>query len=253
VFDFLKKIFGRKKSNRETNSPRNYHSLESFLIYILEESPNDLMLYQKAFTHSSKSKNPIENLDRLEFLGDAVLGQVIAVQLYHHFPHVKEGDLTSYRSKLVNRKFLNQIGLKMGFKNLAIASAQGKEANSIMGDIMEALIGAIYLDKGYEKAEKFIQDFILTEVDLDTLPEEIISYKSKVIEMAAQQKKKIKFALLSETGLEHQKIFEIGCLLEGEVLARAKASSKKNAQELVAEEVYKSGILEKENHNHETI
>ena len=228
---------------------------DEFLITIKQivgTKPKDHSLYRLALRHSSsnKSKKNARNNERLEFLGDAILGAVVADHLYQTYPHKDEGFLTSMRSKIVSRSNLNTIGKKLGLEPLIISKLdKRKPAKSICGDALEALIGAVYLDQGLGNTMRFIQErVLLANLDLESLESHIISYKGQFIEWAQKERKQFEFTLLDSWGVQHNKTFKMGLYLNNELIATGRGSSKKMAEEDAAEKAFKSlehGSIEK--------
>ncbi len=213
--------------------------------------PGNLYLYKLAFRHKSVamivkdgSKNSNE---RLEFLGDAVLGSVVAELLFKKYPFKGEGFLTEMRSKIVSRVHLNQLGRKLGLDELMqydarIINYAPKSNSSLLGDAFEALIGAIYLDKGYG----FTKDFLITRiikphVDIQTLEETESNFKSRLIEWGQQNGREVTF-MMQEGGEsdQYQKIFTIDALVDGEVYGTGKDFNKKSAEKIAAEKAWES-------------
>jgi len=171
----------------------------SHLIRILGFLPGKIGLYELAFIHKSASLsdskgNPL-NYERLEYLGDAVLGVIIAEFLYRQFPDRNEGFLTKMRSKIVNGDNLSMLTQQMGLTQLLDNRIQHEQANRhILGDAFEALIGAIYLDKGYRRTRRFvIRRVIRKHVDLIELERNETNFKSQLIEWAQKNKKEVTF------------------------------------------------------------
>lgn len=205
---------------------------------------NTDLLHQAMVHRSYLNENPSFHLDhneRLEFLGDAVLELVVTDYLYLTFPKAPEGDMTNWRASLVNSKMLAFIAQKLDIDSVLYLSrgeskaAATKARQYIMTNALEALIGAIYLDRGYKTAEKFITKFILSE-----LPEVFekrldIDPKSRFQELA-QEKLKITphYQVLHEEGPDHAKKFRIGIFLGSEMVATGEGSSKQEAQEAAA-------------------
>lgn len=224
--------------------PSRFKREGDFFMFVSEVAgikPKDFSLYELAFKHSSSShlsskKLPLNN-ERLEFLGDAILGAVIADYLYHHYPEKDEGFLTSMRSKIVSRNNLNSVSKKLGIHNLVLSKLDNKKpSKSVGGDTLEALIGAIYLDKGIAEAKKFIYTRIINEhVYLEDLEHSIISHKSLFIEWAQKERRDFEFLLLNQWGKQHNMTFEMGLLLDNNIVSRAEGYSKKNAEEQAAE------------------
>ncbi len=227
------KIFRRKaiKSSLDVR-------LEGFLLSILNEKPKDLSLYRQAFSHSSVEKTVYTNGERLEFLGDAILGAVVAAELHILYPNKSEGHLSTMRSKIVSRKQLNTIGKQLKLESYIIASEQAFQSKSIVGNTLESVIGAIYLDLGWSKSYDFILNQIFPRVNLRKLVNSINSYKSYALEWAQKNKQVIEFKTISESGEDHDKTYEIALYLEKNELSSAKATSKKKAEEIAAKKAY---------------
>lgn len=212
---------------------------------ILGFYPDKISLYQQAFIHKStlidESKQSFESNERLEFLGDAILDAVISSYIYGKFPFKDEGFLTQLRSKLVRRQFLNNLADKIGLAELVVSSLD-RESKSILGDALEALIGAIYLDKGYEKAEYFILSKLLeNHVELNEVIETETDYKSRAIEWA--QKNKVKFDFqIEEVGTELSKTYLAKLFIDNELKGKGEAVSKKKAEQLASEQFFKEKI-----------
>lgn len=200
-------------------------------------TPHNLFWYKKAFAHASLQKvdehgNMINN-ERLEFLGDAILSSIVASYLFHEFPNRDEGFLTSMRSKMVSRKHLNKLGLKLKLPKLLDTNLpDGNRGKSIYGDALEALIGAIYKDRGFGKANLFVRQKLIGDLMvLNDLEQQVASYKSKLIEWAQKHRKVVSFEVVSETGEQHNLTYEISVSIDAEVLGQGMGRSKKNAEE----------------------
>jgi len=225
--------------------PHHLHDrkLARALKSITTVTPNNLDIYELALRHSSSNgkhhKNPIDN-QRLEFLGDAILGAVVADYLYQKFPKKDEGFLTNLRSKIVSRNSLNKVAVNLGIHRLLKKKLdKNKPAHSIYGDAFEALIGAIYLDRGIAFARVFIINKVIKEYWGDSkLQEHIISYKSTLIEWAQKEKVDYKFEVIKEWGKKHALNFEIGVYFDQELVASGKGTSKKRAEEIAAKVAY---------------
>ena len=215
--------------------------LKSSLKNILGFSPRNLYLYEQAFRHNSVAKEIKEGVkdsnERLEYLGDAVLSVVIAEYLFKKFPYKDEGFLTKMRSKIVSREHLNQLSLKLGLNKLLLQTNHPNiKFSSLHGDAFEALIGAIYLDKGFYSAQRFILNRILKfHVDVEKILLTEIDFKSKLIEWSQREKKSVQFCILEENGNGYDKQFVIGVSFNGEIIATGQHFSKKKAEQLSAE------------------
>ena len=225
------------------------HSDEDAELYnelkkLLNFSPKKINKYKKAFTHRSvqmTDKNGIPiNYERLEFLGDSILGSVIASYLYKKVPKGSEGYLTQMRSKIVSREHLNELGKDLGLIRFVKSNIdQTNVGDNIHGNIFEALVGAIYLDKGYDFAERFIYSKVIVPyVDIEKLEGKITSYKGLIIEWCQKQKKKYSFDTYEDSGNETIKHFSVKISIDGELVAKGRATSKKKAEEQASKRVY---------------
>ena len=218
----------------------NRSNLEKDIKSIVGFYPNDAFLFKKALIHKSavydNSSTYKESNERLEFLGDAILGAVVADYLFKKYPLKDEGFLTKMRSKIVSRSSLNELSKKIGLDRIVIARLDKKsKTDSIYGNAFEALIGAIYLDKGSRSAEKFIlKRIIYPHISLDRLENEETNFKSRIIEWAQKQKRELSFEIVSEFGEGRNKVFEACVKLEGLEMTRGKESSKKKAEQIAA-------------------
>lgn len=204
---------------------------------ILGFKPKRLQIYKKAFLHRSINRkdrhgNPV-NYERLEFLGDAMLGTIISKHLYKEVPAGDEGYLTKMRSKIVSRKHLNELGKDLGLINFVESRIPKTHfGDNIHGNVFEALVGAIYLDRGYKYCEKFIHKRVIKPyVDIEQLEGKVISYKSLVIEWCQKEKKEFKFQVYADDGKDALKHFAVKLLINDKVMAKARATSKKKAEE----------------------
>ena len=211
---------------------------------ILGFEPIELRYYQKAFTHRSTNKvdekgNPF-NYERLEFLGDAMLGSVIAAHLYNEVPSGDEGYLTKMRSKIVSREHLNELGRDFNLLQFVESKINSNQfGDNIHGNLFEAFIGAIYLDRGFTYCEKFIQNKIIKQyVDIAKLEGKVISYKSLIIEWCQKEKMSFFFDFVEDNGIEGQKYFGVKLLIDQKIIARARATSKKKAEEKASQRAY---------------
>lgn len=207
--------------------------------------PGNYSLYRLALRHKSmasdiNNKGIKNSNERLEFLGDAILGAVVAEVLFKKFPYKDEGFLTEMRSKMVNRNHLNQLSKKLGIADMidydARISNMGNKNSSLFGDAFEAVIGAIYLDKGYAFTRQFIiQRILQPHVDIDQLEQTESNFKSRLLEWAQREGKEITFELLDERTAGQSKLFTVRVLLNGEEVGVGQDFSKKNAEKNAAE------------------
>lgn len=206
---------------------------------IIGEKPSNLELYQLAFRHTSASKENNfngfkESNERLEFLGDSVLGMVIAEYLFKKYPFKDEGFLTEIRSRIVNRESLNVVARKIGLENLIQFDGHrvSHKRTSMYGDAMEALIGAIYLDKGFRFTKRFlVKNLIANYFDLDAVISNNTNYKSILLSWAQHEGKKVSFDIIEESGKHHQKEFVAQVTLDGEPVSEGRGWNKKKAEQ----------------------
>ncbi len=224
---------------------RIYFSAERTLFRSLKNIlgfyPGNIALYKQAFRHSSVAQEIREGVrdsnERLEYLGDAVLGAVVTDFLFKTFPFKDEGFLTKMRSRIVSRSSLNRLATKLGIdvmidKNVDESSGH----NSINGDAFESLIGAIYLDKGYRVAQTFIVDRIIRlHVDMDEVENKETDFKSKLIEWAQKEKKQLRFELIGENGNGNDRQYTVQVFIDGQPYGQAQHFSKKRAEQIAAE------------------
>ena len=205
--------------------------------------PGNLSLYRLAFRHKSVAQNVKKGVknsnERLEFLGDAVLGSVVAEVLFKLYPYEDEGFLTELRSKIVNRGNLNQLARKLGFEQLIQYDnrmVNSTRQGSLLGDAFEALIGAIYLDKGYDFTRSFLVNHIIkSHIDIHKLEQTETNFKSKLIEWCQRHGKDITFELIENQDGESNKLFTVQASIDGEIMGQGKEFNKKNAEKLAAE------------------
>ena len=211
---------------------------------ILGFDPINIDYYTKAFTHRSSNKldvkgNPV-NYERLEFLGDAMLSSVIAAHLFSKAPAGDEGYLTKMRSKIVSREHLNELGRDLNLaKFIESKIPLSHFGENIHGNVFEALVGAIYLDRGYTYCEKFIQSrVIIPYVDIAKLEGKVISYKSLLIEWCQKEKKQFHYDVYEDNAIDGQRFYGVKLSIGGKVIAKARATSKKKAEEKASQRAY---------------
>jgi ribonuclease III len=207
---------------------------------ILGFRPRNLSLYQLAFVHKSAShvvlKDTRMNNERLEFLGDAILDSMIAEYLFRRFPDKEEGFLTQTRSKLVNRDNLNHMAIKLGISEMIVSKMSKDNHKSVYGDALEALIGALYLDKGYERTKKIVLERIIqSDININRLLNTETDFKSRIIEWGQKNKKSINFTSFEEMD-EHTNtpIFVTHLFVVDDIIGRGSGSSKKEAEQNAA-------------------
>lgn len=211
---------------------------------IIGFKPTNLHPYKKAFTHRSLNQtdalgNAI-NYERLEFLGDAMLSAIIASHLFNEVPSGNEGYLTKMRAKVVSRKHLNELGKDLNLVELIKTNVPLSQFGvNIHGNLFEALLGAIYLDKGYKACEKFIKDTVIDPyIDIEQLENQVISYKSLLIEYCQKTKKAFDYEIYDDTGIDNMKHFAVKLRIDKKVIAKARATSKKKAEEKASKRAF---------------
>ena len=212
-------------------------SLKKSIVNILGIKPDNLIIYKAALSHRSVKESPDENNERLEYLGDAILSAVVADYLFKRYPYKGEGFLTEMRSKMVNRQQLNDIAVKMGIKKIALFNKldNALKNSHIFGNTLEAIVGAIYLDKGYKKTQTWIlKQIIIPHMFVDDLELIDINLKNKLIGWASKNNKILTFDLHEERLEGTRRIFIIKTVLDGEVLSEGKGFNKKDASQAAA-------------------
>jgi ribonuclease-3 len=235
--NIFKKIFSKSRSQEDGIF---FDSIKKVIGF----DPADLEIYKKAFTHRSinlltEDGNPV-NYERLEFLGDAMLSAVIAAFLFDKAPLGDEGYLTKMRSKIVSREHLNELGKDLELIKFVKSKVPVNHfGENIHGNVFESLIGAIYLDKGYIYCEKFIYQRVINQyVDLSRLEGKVISYKSLVIEWCQKEKRIFKYDIFEDNALDGQRFFGVKLSIDDKVIAKARATSKKKAEEKASQRAY---------------
>ena len=200
---------------------------------------NNISLLQNALAHSSYANerwhNSLMSNERLEFLGDSILGMVVAEYLFRTFPDRPEGELTRMRADMVCEKTLAGIAgrIELG-RHLLLGNGEeqggGRNRDSILADAVESVIAACFLDGGMEAARKFIQQFVLVEVPVTKLHN--TDYKTALQELVQQKKNQVlSYSLIAESGPDHDKRFEVEVKLNGKVIGVGSGSSKKRAEQ----------------------
>lgn len=235
----------RKKNRGETDQFQN------FFKNVLGFRPKNNELYELAFRHRSNSKELLNgskiNNERLEYLGDAVLSSVVADYLFHKYPLQEEGFLTEMRSKIVSRNNLNKVARKIGLSELLSFRGQQSMFKFINGDAFEALIGAIYLERGYEFTKKVVTNRIISVyMDIDTMASSDWNFKSKLIDWGQHNHRKVSFEVVNVIDCGGRKQYESRVLIDGKAYESAVDFSIKASEQLAAEKTYKH-LFESEN------
>lgn len=200
-------------------------------------TPSNLELYRLATMHSSIAKENgrgyKESNERLEYLGDAILGAAVADFLFKKFPFKPEGFLTEIRSRIVNREALNLLARKIGVANIVQFDQKNAHLQQvILGNTLEAIVGAIYLDKGYIRTKKFVIDKLINpNYDVDDLVNSDTNFKSKVIEWAQREGKDVKFEIVNVKKARNHKEFTAQVLIDNESKGTGYGNSKKKAEQ----------------------
>lgn len=202
-------------------------------------TPSNLAIYRLATIHSSKAKDIAgfrESNERLEYLGDAILGAAVADYLFKKYPYKDEGFLTEIRSRIVNRESLNNLARKIGIGTIVQYDHRNTQLQKvILGNTLEALVGAVYLDKGYLRCKKFVIDkLIKPNFDLEVVVSSDTNHKSKVIEWAQRNSKEIKFEI-TEKRQGRQREFSAQVILDGQPQGLGFGLTKKKAEQDAAE------------------
>ena len=224
----------------------NSNKDQEFILFLKKTigyKPKNLYYYTKAFTHSSSKKivdGKSYNYERLEFLGDAIIDTIVSAFLYNIAPLENEGYLTKMRSKIVSRENLNRLGKDLDLlKFINSAVSQDRFGDNIYGNIYEALVGAVFLDKGYVICEKFVNKSLITPyIDIERLEGKITSYKSVLIEWCQKNKKEIYFKVSEDTTKEKIKHFTVRLFINKKQISKGRAPSKKKAEEIASKRAY---------------
>jgi ribonuclease-3 len=224
----IKKIFRRNRKQ----------SFEEQLETVLGIKPRKVAIYRTALSHRSVKEGADENNERLEYLGDAILSAIIADYLFKRYPVKEEGFLTEMRSKMVNRQQLNEVAVKMGLKRLTMYNKfdNALKSSQIFGNTLEAVVGAIYLDKGYRTTHKWVlQKIVIPHLYVEDLEQVDINLKNRLIGWASKNGKQLEFETTNERLENGRRIFTIAAVLNGEVLATGTGFNKKDASQVAAQ------------------
>ncbi len=223
------------------NNTKGDKEFKNWLSSTIGHRPKNISLYQQAFFHSSKAvkrNGTFVNNERLEYLGDAVLGAIVADYLFQLYPYKDEGFLTQLRSKIVNGQNLKELALKFGFDYFLKASLSRSEKtkSSAYGDAFEAFIGAVYLDLGYQKTRNFVISRVLkVHVDINNLANTNEDYKSQLQIFCQRNKLKLEYRLLSEEKHGLNKLYVIQVFIDDKPHTRFENFSKRVAEQKAAE------------------
>ena len=221
---------------------------------VLGFTPHKLVLYKAALTHRSVRDTADENNERLEYLGDAILSGIVADYLFKKYPYKEEGFLTEMRSKMVNRNKLNEISLKMGLKKITYFNKfdNSLKVSQIFGNTLEAIVGAVYLDKGFEKTREWVMKaIIIPHLFMDDLENLELNHKNKLYGWVNKNGKNLEFETLQEKIEGGRRLFTIGAVVDGTLIAEGKAYNKKDASQIAASLAIEKLGIGKENEDGE--
>ncbi|MBK7409401.1 MAG: ribonuclease III [Saprospirales bacterium] len=213
--------------------------------------PANLAIFKLAFAHKSTQSEKsyaLQNNERLEYLGDAVLGTIVAEYLFKKYPNANEGFLTKMRSKIVKRKSLNKVGEKMGLDLFLAEYNPTRLSRSMMGNAVEALVGAVYLELGYEHTQRFVIRKILRNyVDVHELENYDDNYKSQLLEWCQKNGQTVNYKLIARYKFDKRDRFKVAVMIDGNKVAMAEDFNKKSAEQLASEKAMQLlGILTEE-------
>jgi ribonuclease-3 len=212
--------------------------LELQLEQLLGFRPKYLAYYQLALSHRSQSETVAENNERLEYLGDAILGAIVAEYLFKKYPTQPEGFMTEMRSRMVRRESLNSVAMQMGLNKLVLFNQADRSLarSHIFGNALEALVGAVYLDVGYARTRSFVlKQMIKAYMDMDLIEATDTNHKNKLLSWAQRHGKKAEFVTLSEKMVGPRKVFNVAVVLDGEQVATGTGYTKKEASQAASQ------------------
>lgn len=235
MFGFITASLSREK--------KLYKSVKNILGFY----PGNIFLYRLAFRHKSASRvvgNVKSNNERLEYLGDSVISTAVAHYLFKRYPNKDEGFLTEMRSKMVSRATLNKVALKMGLHELLNIDSKSGGFKSVDGNALEALMGAVFLDKGYKFTEKIIlRRIVAVHIDMDEMESRDWNYKSKLIDWGQKERYKVTFQVLSTVQQKGKKLYKVAALVNSEIWGEGMDQSIKAAEQISAENAYKNKVI----------
>ncbi|HLP21120.1 MAG TPA: ribonuclease III [Chitinophagales bacterium] len=211
--------------------------MASYIRSITGITPSNLKLFKQVFQHRSKFIETKENNERLELLGDSILDAIVCEYLFKKYPYKEEGFMTELRSKIVNRKSLNEVGTKLGLvEKLAYnRRSMNDVSKDLAGNTFEALVGAVYLDAGFDATKKFILTRVLKNlIDVDNLEVTNSDFKSQIFHYIQREGKSIDFKVAEEKSKNRRAYFVIDLEINGKAIARGEGFSKKIAEQNAA-------------------
>ena len=226
-------LFNRKSHGKNSQ-------LQLFIRQSFGFKPKNIELYAQAFSHKSVAKKNAAGLklsnERLEFLGDSVISTIVSEYLFEKFPNEDEGYLTQMRSRIVSRKSLNSLGAQIGLEPFVNYLKGNFPYKSLLGNVFEALFGAIYLDKGYKKAkEVFIKKILEQYIDLENLEANNIDHKSQLLIYCQKNKLELEFKTINEQTIKGSISFTMGAYINGDLKGESTDLSKRSAEQAAAE------------------
>ncbi|WP_313502058.1 ribonuclease III [Kaistella carnis] len=246
----LQKYFSKFLARRKNSLSEKDYFLSSEITKITGFAVQNINLYREAFSLKTSSKHKqSKNYERLEFLGDSVLGTIISCHLFATYPDANEGYLTQMKSKIVNRKNLNKLGTELNLVKFLQNEPTTSLSENIAGNLFESLVGALYLDLDYEICKKIVLDRLLTPSEINKLENKIVSYKGLLLEWSQKKKVVIKYETCEEMQPNKNMVFRTYVWLNQERIANATETSKKKAEEKAAQRAFyilnkKQSILE---------
>ena len=235
----LKKYLTQFLVNRKKQLSEKDYILASEISKITGCTVQNIDLYREAFSIKTSSKNKqVKNYERLEFLGDSVLGTIISCHLFATYPDANEGYLTQMKSKIVNRKNLNKLGTELGLTKFLQNDVNTSLSENISGNLLESLVGALYLDVDYETCKKIVLQRLLTPSEINKLENKIVSYKGLLLEWSQKKKVIIKYETCEEVQPNKNMVFRSHVWLDEVKIANATETSKKKAEEKAAQRAF---------------
>lgn len=224
--------------------------LSARIAQIIGEPTTQIEVYKEAFSLKTSNSKSAKNFERLEFLGDSILGSIISCYLFERYSQKNEGFLTQMKSKIVNRKNLNKLGEDLRLPMLIQNSNSTALSENIAGNLFEALIGAIYLDMGYQACQNIVLRKLLTVKEIEKLENKVVSYKGLLLEWSQKRKIPLHYETVQEELPNRTLQFRSYVYLGGEKICNAIEASKKKAEEKAAQRAFytlnkKENILEK--------
>ena len=208
---------------------------------LLGFTPANITIFKLAFSHRSSPTDggikhyAIQNNERLEYLGDAVLGTIVAEYLFKKYPDSDEGFLTKMRSKIVKRNALNRLGDKMGLDVFLSQQNSLRLSKSMLGNAVEALIGAIYLEQGYDKTKHYVvQEILRKYVDVHELERVDDNYKSQLLEWCQKNGMSVSYKLVARYKFEKRDRFKVAVIIDGKRMGIADDFNKKSAEQMAS-------------------